>query len=120
MKKSDEKYRPIDGPIELGISPIEGLGIFATEDIPKGTNLGFTHYFIRINEEQQIIRTPLGGFYNHSEEPNAQRISKFVYWNGMDVGRRAFKVSELITLRDIEKGEEIVGKYSMYDPTEKD
>jgi hypothetical protein len=55
-------YRPLSDYLTIKESDIEGLGLFATKNIPAGTNLGITHYFIL----DKIIRTPLGGHYNHS------------------------------------------------------
>jgi SET domain-containing protein len=53
----------------------------------------------------KLYRTPLGGFINHSEEPNA-KIAEVQ------------RVRYLYFLRDIQDGEEITVKYSMYDPTQ--
>jgi hypothetical protein len=36
-------YRPLPDEITIGESDIEGLGVFATEDIAKGADLGMTH-----------------------------------------------------------------------------
>lgn len=50
-------------------SKIEGLGLFAVEDIRPGTDLGISH--VSDNRfENGWIRTPLGGFVNHSAKPN--------------------------------------------------
>ena len=42
------------------------MGLFAKSKILKDKSLGLSH----INIDGEIIRTPLGGFYNHSETPN--------------------------------------------------
>ena len=73
------KKSPIEG---LGLyavediiknSPIEGLGLFATVNIKKNTFIGVTH--IRDEQfENKYIRTPLGGFYNHSNDPTVMRM----------------------------------------------
>ena len=66
-------YRPL--PVELTIksSPIEGLGLFATKEIKVNTFIGITH--IRDEQfENKYIRTPLGVFYNHSDNPTVQRM----------------------------------------------
>ena len=62
-------YRPLPDFLTIKNSEIEGLGLFATKDIPSGTNLGASH----IKLYSQIIRTPLGAFYNHSTEPNCAK-----------------------------------------------
>ena len=55
-------YRPLPDCLTVRDSKIDGLGIIATEDIPKDTILGMTHVKVR----KMIIRTPLCGLYNHS------------------------------------------------------
>nr|BAR34211.1 hypothetical protein [uncultured Mediterranean phage uvMED] len=96
-------YRPLPEFLTLDKSNIDGLGLFAVNAIEKGVNAGITH--IEDSVTKRLYRTPLGGFINHSEEPNAKivEVQRFRY---------------LYFLRDIESGEEITVKYSMYDPTE--
>ena len=66
-------YRPLPKELTIKSSPIEGLGLYAQEDIKKNTFIGVTH--IRDEQfENKYIRTPLGGFYNHSNEPNIIRM----------------------------------------------
>ena len=62
------RYNPL--PKELTISPstINGLGLFTTKDILKGHIFGISH--VKDNRfNNGYIRTPLGGFYNHSKSP---------------------------------------------------
>ena len=95
------KYKPLHDSLTIKKSHIEGLGIFAYKQIPKNTLLGITHiksknvgsYF-----PQDIIRTPLGGFLNHSEEPNCFIKQKEFIW-------------ELVTKKMIEENDEILIKY---------
>ena len=57
-------YRPLPKELTIKNSPIEGLGLFANEDIKANTFIGVTH--IRDEQfENKYIRTPLGVFYNH-------------------------------------------------------
>ena len=66
-------YKPLPKGLTIKKSPIEGLGLFATENINKNSFIGVTH--IRDEQfENKYIRTPLGGFYNHSNEPNVIRM----------------------------------------------
>jgi SET domain-containing protein len=94
-------YQPLPHDLTIKESGIHGLGLFAVEDIPADTNLGITHYWL----EGKIVRTPLGGFYNHSEDPNC--YSKIVNpdWR--------VKRACLVTLRDIKAGEEITATYKI-------
>ena len=89
-------YRPLPFNVTVKESEIEGLGLFATMGIPAKTNLGVSHYFW----DDRLIRTPLGGFYNHAEIPNCYSEISNDY-------------AQLITLRDIEEGEEITCFYSI-------
>ena len=93
-------YRPLPDGLTIKNSPIEGLGLFCTLDIKKNTFIGITH--IRDEQfENKYIRTPLGGFINHSQDPNAELIG---------IGRAKY----LITLIDIMPDEEITLSYTMY------
>jgi hypothetical protein len=96
-------YRPLPEFLTIDKSNIDGLGLFAVGGIEKGVNGGITH--IQDSITTKIYRTPLGGFINHSEEPNAKivEVQRFRY---------------LYFLRDIQDREEITVKYSMYDPTQ--
>jgi SET domain-containing protein len=104
-------YKPLPDCLTIKESPIHGLGLYATEDIPEGTKLGNTHWWGGKEDphRQRIIRTPLGGFYNHSDSPNC--VKKEHRWSEFNV------MYYLVTLRDIKAGEEITVKYTMYDPT---
>ena len=53
-----EFYKPLSEGLTIKESGIHGVGIFATQDIPKGTRLGLSHMLI----DTEIFRTPLGGF----------------------------------------------------------
>ena len=61
-----KEYYPLPKYLIIKESQIHGLGLFTTEKIDKGVNLGKSHYAT----ESEIIRTPLGGFPNHSDDPN--------------------------------------------------
>ena len=66
-------YRPLPDGLTIKNSPIEGLGLFATKEIKAHSFIGVTH--IRDEQfENKYIRTPLGGFYNHSNEPTVMRM----------------------------------------------
>ena len=65
-------YRPLPNQLTIRNSEIEGLGLFSEIKISKNSFIGITH--IR-NESfpNSYIRTPLGGFYNHSMSPNTKK-----------------------------------------------
>jgi SET domain-containing protein len=102
-----ENYRPLPDCLTIKNSSIEGLGLFATQDIDAGTNLGASHIQCPTGE---LIRTPLGGFYNHSANPNTVRARENSYHS------MANYKYELTTLRDIKAGEEITVEYTLYNP----
>lgn len=98
--------------LELKKSPLHGLGVFATEFIPKGSNLGICHYYDYSEKPPKHLRNPLVAFLNYSVDKNAWLpIVKKEFINGTGW------VTELITTKDIAKGEEILLTYSWYDPT---
>ncbi len=66
-------YRPLPEFLTIKNSPIEGLGLYTTKFIKINTFIGLTHIYDE-NFENNYIRTPLGGFYNHSNKPNVARM----------------------------------------------
>ena len=95
-------YKPLPESLTIKTSKVNGLGLFAQEGIAQGTNLGISH--IKLDEE--ILRTPLGGFINHANEANAVKVE-------LRDERYTTKWS-LVALRDIKKGEEITLRYTFY------
>jgi SET domain-containing protein len=89
-------YLPLPKQVKIGTSKIHGMGIFAVEDIKKGTELGITHVMVW----QSWIRTPLGGFINHSEDPNC-----FILTNLHD--------RQLYTIKPIKEGQELTVYYTI-------
>ena len=98
--EEDKNYRPLPPEVELRKSPIEGYGLFATFALSKGINLGCSHVY-NTDFANDRIRNPLGGFINHSEEPNCELIKIGPYYY-------------LITSIDIMPDEEITLKYTLY------
>jgi len=92
-------YKPLPESLTIKPSSIEGLGLFATKTIPKNTDLGMIHF----TYGELIIRTPLGGFINHSEKPNCKKLDLEDEWH-------------LKTITEIKKDEELTLKYTLYTP----
>ena len=98
-------YKPLPKELRLGFSDIHDIGVFAKEDIPQGTNFGMTHFQVGKN----LMRTPLGGFLNHKDNPNCEKVKlKFTKPDYM------FNKWNLITLEDIKEGEELTLTYTFY------
>jgi len=97
-------YKPLPESLTIKSSGIHDLGVFADQDISKATNLGTTH----IKMEDTLIRTPLGGFINHSNTPNCVKV-ELLLSEGSDQ-----KKWNLMTSQDIKKGEEITLRYTFY------
>ena len=95
-------YRPLPKQVTIKQSEIEGLGLYSTESLYPGQYLGITHV-VNDRFENGYIRTPLGGFINHSEEPNCE-VREDVDGNLM-----------LFTLRPILPNEELTLKYNLYE-----
>ena len=106
LEKKLEKskvYKPLPEYLSIGPSDIHGAGILAKDDIPAEVVIGITHVY-DTNFQHNYIRTPLGGFINHSEDPNCELI---------DDENDDYK--QLKTLNKIEQGSELTLKYSLYD-----
>ena len=99
-------YRPLPKELRLGFSEIHDLGVFAKEFIPKGTNFGMTH----LQFGENLIRTPLGGFINHSDDPNCEK-AKLKFTKDKNF---LFNKWNLITIKDIKEGEELTLTYTFY------
>ena len=98
-------YKPLPESVTIKESGINGLGLFADQEIKQGTNLGTTH----IKIEDNLMRTPLGGFINHSNTPNCTKVE--LHANGNEPFQKKWS---LVTLKDIKKGEEITLRYTFY------
>tara|TARA_B100000965_G_scaffold257763_1_gene217181 strand:+ start:44 stop:484 length:441 start_codon:yes stop_codon:yes gene_type:complete len=133
-------YRPLPDGLTIKNSPIEGLGLFATVDIEKNTFIGVTH--IRDEQfENKYIRTPLGGFYNHSNDPTVIRmvsdvLPKLKFGDQVDPNANAQKLKDgkndrnnmfynlneksdakymfMVSIKDIKTGEELTANYNLY------
>jgi hypothetical protein len=93
-------YRPLPESLTIKPSGIDGLGLFAAEDIPIGKELGICH--VEDDRfENGYIRTPLGGFYNHSDNPNCESY-------------RCEDYVKLKSTREIKEGEELTANYWLY------
>ena len=94
-------YKPLPDEVCIKKSPIDGHGIFAAQDIEENKDLGSTH--IKVPMILTYIRTPLGGFINHSDEPNCF-LDCTQDWDD-------YLVFNIITKRSIAKGEELLLDY---------
>ncbi len=104
-------YRPLPCFLTIKDSEIEGLGLFATEEIYEDICLGATHVF-DIRFEDNLVRTPLGGFVNHSDNPNCIIMREE---EGASVMEKGFPVrSYMYSLRNIKPGEELTVRYTTY------
>ena len=104
------KYLPLPKELRLGFSKIHDIGLFAKEKIERGRDLGISH----IQLGKKLYRTPLGGFINHSDDPNCTK-SMFRVTNANDnTTKMDYKAWKLFTLDDIEPGEELTLTYTFY------
>ena len=94
-------FEPLASSLTIKKSPIHGLGLFATCEIPQQYELGISH----VKDDRfshGYIRTPLGGFFNHSNKPNCEAV----------YDRDFIKI---ITLTNINLGDEITVDYTKHD-----
>ena len=133
-------YRPLPNELTIKNSPIEGLGLFTTKDIKANTFIGVTH--IRDEQfENKYIRTPLGGFYNHSNDPTVMRmvsnmLPKLKFGDPIDTKAKAKRFDEndinrenmyynlqeksdakymfMVSIKDIKVDEELCANYNLY------
>lgn len=97
LTRSNEDDFPKNLTIES--SNIEGLGLFAAENIDANTNLGIG--WIKNNKfENSWLRTSIGGFVNHSDSPNCTLL--------LD---KSGSFLSLITINDIAMFEKITSNF---------
>ena len=90
-------YQALPKELDVKDSPIAGQGIFAKEDIDAMMYIGVSHIIV----DDIIWRSPLGGFINHSDDPNCIKwCEDNVYY--------------VKTIKEIKKGEELFLKYTFY------
>lgn len=123
-------YRPLKDVFTVKKSPIEGKGLFSIDcisphpDNPISCYTGYgyecitgncepvggevnefiTHYLVGDN----LIRTPIGGFINHSDDPNCTLIRVENEYSPYDA------IFYLRPLRAIEQDEEITLNYNVH------
>ena len=98
-------YKPLPSYLTIKTSKVNGLGLFALENITLGTNMGMSHMKIK----DTLFRTPLGGFINHADEPNCAKVELLMKNDSFD-----YKKWNLMTTKDIKKGEELTVQYTFY------
>ena len=99
-----KQYNPLPSGLTVTDSRISGQGVFTTRRLVAGTELGISHYRV----DKLMIRTPLGGFINHSDTPNCVR-------NQIRI-KPGFDKWNLVVSEDIEEGDELTLKYKLYNP----
>jgi len=107
FKIGKNMYNPLPDGVTIKQSPIHGFGLYASERITKGTIIGITHH-VNPNVKDGVIRTPLGGFGNHSDTPNCFKM--LVEETTWMIGAN----------EDIDSGEELTWKYTIYNPQEEE
>ena len=110
FQRMNEMYKPLPESLTIKTSKVNGLGLFAKEGIAQGTNLGMSH--LKISDT--ILRTPLGGFINHSNDPNLVKVELLMSNHDDPKMKFDYKKWNLVTLRDIKKGEELTLRYTFY------
>ena len=96
----ENTYRPLPDIVHLDYSPIEGMGVFAKFDLDGKICIGITH-IAPIKKDLGRQRTPLGGFINHSDNPNCFIVVETEF-------------SRMYTVRPIMQGEELTVYYTGY------
>jgi SET domain-containing protein len=95
-------YTPLPAGLLIQKSSIEGQGLFTNKFIEENIKLGLSHIVVG----DEIIRTPLGGFVNHSDNPNCVKQKQ---------GDKYY----LYTLRNVKAWEELTLKYTFYNLNDK-
>jgi|TARA_R110002074_G_scaffold351596_1_gene522772 hypothetical protein len=100
-----DKYRPLPDELYIGMSTIEGNGLFTTEFIEKDRKFGISHIKNESGDfHSNYIRTPLAAFVNHDPtNPNCTLYECDGYL-------------KMKTTTDIQAGNELTLNYFLQDP----
>ena len=90
-------YQALPDGLFIQNSSVAGQGVFTKVKLMSGMELGMSHLLI----DDEIYRSPIGGFINHSEKPNCEKYL---------VGNKYY----IRAIRDINPIEELVLKYTFY------
>ena len=104
-RRLTEPYRPLIKGLTIGDSVIEGKGLFATQSFSPNFVFGITHFIPETHFEvlfhSGVIRTPLGGFINHNDDPNCEVINQ-----------NSLRWFVLSSIKEIKVGDELTIDYS--------
>ena len=111
-------YKPLPHGLFIEESGIDGQGLHTNVKLAKGTNLGMSH----LELGKLILRTPLGGFINHSDKPNCVKVKSLLTrqeWNHRTyLSDNKYDLNftkwNLVTIKDIDAGEELTVRYTFY------
>ena len=114
-------YKALHSNLIIEKSSIHGLGLFAIKAISKDTVLGISHVKDKDSTgryHRGYIRTPLGGFINHSTQSNCIKVTPKLklfprHWPILKEGEEALSIA-IRTKRDIKEGEELTVFYTLY------
>ena len=101
-------YKPLPDGLTIKESKVQGMGLFSTQNFDADVILGIAHIKNK-NFPHGYVRTALGAFYNHSDQPNCKNLEGF--WHQLPV-------KYLVTTRKITAGEELTAKYTLYEDFE--
>lgn len=105
--KRAETYRPLPDSVTIKKSFIDGLGLFAEQNLDKDVVLGISHHYVENGFISELIRTPLAAFCNHSTNPNC-KIEPYQDCVGDGWEYINFR---LVTIKTIPKGTEMTVDY---------
>ena len=133
-------YKPLPNGITIKESNVQGLGVFATKDFDADVILGIVH-ILNKNFPHGAIRTALGAFYNHSDNPTVQRMVSNIlptlkFGDPIDPTAKAKKFNEnddnlenmyynlrekpdakyffMVSIKDLKPGDELCANYNLY------
>tara|TARA_B100000029_G_scaffold37296_2_gene35061 strand:+ start:383 stop:691 length:309 start_codon:yes stop_codon:yes gene_type:complete len=92
-----QMYQALPRGCYIDYSSIAGQGLFTRLPLVVGAELGMSHLIIG----EEIIRTPLGGFINHSDTPNCEKYK---------IGDRYY----IKTIKPIRPQQELTLRYTFY------
>ena len=108
----EHHYQALPECVEVKRSEGKGHGLYAAIDIAAGSYIGISHLALIPDQQKYIkrdyIRTPIGGFINHSEFPNCALVRHPRTEKPTELGI----VTHMWAIKPIKKGTELTCFYT--------
>jgi hypothetical protein len=111
-------WHPLPPFLKVRDSKIHGQGLFTKKALYKGHDLGLSHLQVHPVHRlhNNLLRSPLGGYINHSCKPNCKLETKYQIVDILDTYGKIVYIEQisyhLVTIVNVKRGEELTLDYA--------